>query len=199
LPAAAQIAVAAGDLASASASVQELEATAAAFDTQMLHAMASLARGRVQLAEHDVDAACVTLREAVRLWQELEIPYEVATTRTVLGQALVEAGDEEGARESFAAARALFDQIGARLEARGVGRVEPAPLPAGLTTREAEVLRLIAAGMSNKDMASELHLSVKTVSRHLSNIFTKIGVSSRAAATAFAFEHQLVGRPPHSS
>ena len=65
-------------------------------------------------------------------------------------------------------------------------------LPAGLTSREVEVLRLIAAGKSNSEIASELYLSVKTVSRHLSNIFTKIGVTSRAGATAFAFEHELV-------
>ena len=94
-----------------------------------------------------------------------------------------------GAQESFATARALFDHIGARLAGEGA----PAPtLPNGLTEREAEVLRLIAGGLSNKDIAAELHLSVKTVSRHLSNIFTKIGVSSRAAATAFAFEHDVV-------
>jgi ATP/maltotriose-dependent transcriptional regulator MalT len=194
LPAAAQVAIAAGDLASAESIVAELEATAAKFDTAMLHAMAGLARGRMQLAQYEVTEACVTLRDAERRWQELEVPFEVATTRTLLGQALREAGDEDGAQASFAAARALFDQIGARLDSQDVGGVDGPDLPAGLTAREAEVLRLIAAGLSNKDIATTLHLSVKTVSRHLSNIFTKIGVSSRAAATAFAFEHQLVGR-----
>jgi ATP/maltotriose-dependent transcriptional regulator MalT len=199
LPAAAQIAVAAGALDTADERVRELEAIAADFDLPMLHAMAALARGRVQLASGDVAAACPTLRDALSRWQALEIPYEVATTRTVLAQALRVAGDEEGARESFAAAKALFDQIGARLEALGpdavVTTASGPDLPAGLTEREAEVLRLIAEGLSNKDIAGRLHLSVKTVSRHLSNIFTKIGVSSRAAATAFAFEHRLVGRP----
>jgi ATP/maltotriose-dependent transcriptional regulator MalT len=194
LPAAAQIALAVGDLAGAHATVQELESTAEAFDTPMLHATAALARGRVQLAEHDVATACTTLRDALRRWQELEVPYEVATTRTVLAQALRDAGDEHGARESFAAARALFDLIGARLDAHGIDGPHELRLPSGLTIREAEVLRLVAAGLSNKEIAAALHLSVKTVSRHLSNIFTKIGVSSRAGATAFAFEHQLVGR-----
>ena len=120
------------------------------------------------------------------------MPYEEATARTLLGQALRDGGDEAGATESFAAAAALFDQIGARLDARLVyGDTKPA-LPAGLTEREVEVLRLIAAGLTNNEIASELFLSAKTVSRHLSNIFTKIGVSSRAGATAFAFEHHLV-------
>jgi ATP/maltotriose-dependent transcriptional regulator MalT len=192
LPAAIQIAVAAGDVTAADERARELESTATTFDTPMLHALTSLARGRVQLAQGDVRAACATLRDALRRWQALEVPYEVATTRTLLGQALRDAGDEAGAQESFAAARALFDQIGARLEADVSD--ERADLPRGLTGREAEVLRLLATGLSNKEIASALHLSVKTVSRHLSNIFTKIGVSSRAAATAFAFEHHLVGR-----
>jgi ATP/maltotriose-dependent transcriptional regulator MalT len=194
LPAAAQVAIAAGDLEGAEARVHELETTAARFDTPMLHAMAGLARGRMQLAQRDVAAAGVTLREAERRWQELEVPFEVATTRTLLAQALREAGDEEGAQEAFTAARALFDQIGARLDAQVVDGADGPDLPSGLTGREAEVLRLIAAGLSNKEIATSLHLSVKTVSRHLSNIVTKIGVSSRAAATAFAFEQQLVGR-----
>ncbi len=194
LPVAVQVAVAAGDLEGAEASVDELEAIAAAFDTPMLHAMAGLARGRVQLAGHEPAAASATLREALRRWQDLEVLFEVATTRTVLAQALLDAGDQEGARESFEAARALFDQMGARLDARSIDDVGPPTRPGGLTNRETEVLCLVASGLSNKDIAAELHLSTKTVSRHLSNIFTKIGVSSRAAATAYAFEHQLVGR-----
>ena len=192
LPTVAQIAIAAGDLAAARESVAELEATAEAFETPLLAAMASVARGRLQLADGDPEVAVATLRDGVRRWQELEVPYEVATTRTVLGQALRDAGDEEAARASFAAARTMFEQIGARLHARGIDGDEDVELPAGLTAREAEVLRLIAGGLSNKEIASALHLSVKTVSRHLSNIFTKVGVSSRAAATAFAFENRLV-------
>jgi ATP/maltotriose-dependent transcriptional regulator MalT len=197
LPAATQVAIATGDLDGATQNVDELETIAAAFDTPMLGAMAALARGRLQLATHDVPGACGSLRSAVQQWQELGVPYEVATAMTVLAQAQRDAGDEGGARESFAAARLLFDQIGARLDARGVDGADGPPLPAGLTAREAEVLRLLATGLSNKDIAASLHLSVKTVSRHLSNIFTKIGVSSRAAATAFAFEHRLAGGAAH--
>ena len=193
LPAAAQIAIAAGDLEGAGAAVRELEAIADAFDTPMLRAVTALARGRLQLAEQDPAAACATLREALRRWQELSVPYEVATARTLLAQALRDSGDERGARESFATARAMFDQIGVRLDERGVDSAGQPSLPAGLTEREAEVLRLVAAGLANKEIAAELHLSAKTVSRHLSNIFTKVGVSSRAGATAFAFEHHLAG------
>jgi ATP/maltotriose-dependent transcriptional regulator MalT len=191
LPAATQIALAAGDLAGADACVEELEATAATYEAPMLRAMAASARGRVQLAGHDATAAAATLSDALGRWRELEVPFEIATTRAVLGKAQREAGDEVGARESFAAARALFDQIGARLEADDPG-ARRADLPGGLTMREAEVLQLVASGLSNKEIAASLHLSAKTVSRHLSNIFTKIDVSSRSAATAFAFEHDLV-------
>jgi DNA-binding NarL/FixJ family response regulator len=125
------------------------------------------------------------------------VPYEVATARTLLGQAFHLSGDDDAAAASFAAAEALFDQIGAQVDVRHIRELAGRPsLPSGLTEREVEVLRLIAAGRSNKEMAAELFLSEKTVSRHLSNIFTKIGVSSRAAATAFAFEHQLIGGRP---
>jgi DNA-binding NarL/FixJ family response regulator len=122
----------------------------------------------------------------------LDVPYEVATASTLLGQALRDSGDEVGAVEAFTAATELFEQIGARLDARLVFGSSRPSLPCGLTEREVEVLRLIAAGKSNSHIATELFLSVKTVSRHLSNIFTKIGVTSRTAATAFAFEHELV-------
>ena len=109
-----------------------------------------------------------------------------------MGQAQRLAGDESAATSSFDAAVALFDQIGARLESQLVLGDTKRELPAGLTEREVEVLRLIAAGMTNNEIAGELFLSTKTVSRHLSNIFTKIGVSTRAGATAYAFEHELV-------
>jgi DNA-binding NarL/FixJ family response regulator len=118
----------------------------------------------------------------------------VATACTLLGQAYEEAGHRDLAKQSFDKARILFEQIGARLDARGTEPVRATRRPAGLTEREIEVLYLLASGQANKEIAAKLHLSVKTVSRHLTNIFTKIGVTSRAAATAFAFEHDLVKR-----
>jgi ATP/maltotriose-dependent transcriptional regulator MalT len=191
LPVLAQVALAAGDTAAAGRALDELAGTASRMSVPELHAAERSTRGRVQLAQGD-PVALETLREAVEAWRALSVPYEEATARTLLGQAQRVAGDEAGAAASFEAAVALFDQIGARLESRLVLGDAKRELPAGLTEREVEVLRLIAAGMTNNEIAAELFLSAKTVSRHLSNIFTKIGVSSRAAATAFAFEHDLV-------
>jgi ATP/maltotriose-dependent transcriptional regulator MalT len=189
LPVAAQIAIAAGDTAAAKAVVTELDAIADAFETTELRAVSMVARGRLQVAEANPSAAVGTLHRALTLWQQLGVPYEVATTRTVLALAQRDAGDAAGAKASFASARALFEEIGVRLDEADAS--EPRPLPAGLTEREAEVLRLVATGLSNKDVAAQLHLSAKTVSRHVSNIFAKLGVSSRVAATAFAFAHDI--------
>ena len=99
------------------------------------------------------------------------------------------------AASSFEAAAALVRRASAHgsTPQRVYGDRAKAARPAGLTDREVEVLRLVAAGRTNKEIAAELYLSAKTVSRHLSNIFTKIGVTSRSAATAFAFEHDLAG------
>jgi DNA-binding CsgD family transcriptional regulator len=184
------VSLAADDDATARTSLQELQTLAQTFTSPWFAALAETAEGRVHLARHDADRACACLRDSLQRWRDLDVPYEIATSNTLLGQALREAGDEDGAMAAFADARSLFQQIGARLEAV---TPEPAPpRPAGLTEREVQVLRLIAAGRSNKQIAAELHLSPKTISRHLSNIFTKIGVSTRAAATAFAFEQRVI-------
>lgn len=196
LPAHVQIAIAADDLAGAAASAAELEQTAKDFDSATLTASASSANGRLKLAQGDKVGAAATLREAVAMWQALAVPYEVASARTLLGEAL-RGVDDDASRVSFEVAEELFAQIGARLDAEQSrhsreDRVATS-LPAGLTEREVEVLRLIAAGKTNKEIAEALFLSGKTVSRHLSNIFAKIDVSTRAAATAFAFENKLAG------
>ncbi|MEA2974092.1 MAG: hypothetical protein QOG82_2550 [Actinomycetota bacterium] len=195
LPAAIQIAVAMGDLGGARTSADELEAVAAHYDSPALRAGAASSRGRLQLAEGDPHAACATLNRALRLWQDLDVPYEAATVRLLLGEACRGAGDEDGAKASFGAAARLFERVGAVLDAKRIDDALRAPtaLPAGLTDREGEVLRLVAAGLSNKQIAARLYLSDKTVARHLSNIFLKIGVSTRSAATAFAFERGITG------
>ncbi len=190
LPARVQIAVAVGDLSAAAAAADELETVADAFTSAGLQAAALTTRGRLQLVQRD-PAACATLRLAVARWTDLSVPYEIATARTLLGQSCRDSGDEPGAASAFAAARQLFDGLGVGLDARTLA--DPV-LPAGLTAREAEVLRLVAAGHTNKAIAAQLFLSDKTVARHLSNIFTKVDVATRAAATAFAFEHGMIRR-----
>jgi len=192
LPIVVQVATATGDLDEAERALGELDDITATFDTPILRAAAASTRGRLELARDDAAGACTTLQDAVERWLALDVPYEVATARTLLGQALRDCGDVTGAADTFATAARLFNQIGAHVDARLSNSGVRPSLPAGLTDREVEVLRLVAAGKTNSEVAAELHLSVKTVSRHLSNIFTKVGVTSRAAATAFAFEHNLV-------
>lgn len=196
LPAHVEIACAVGDVDVARASAQELREIAEEYGTTGLRAASLGAQGRVALAEGDHATACGVLRRALHEWQALDLPYEVATARVLLAEASRAAGDEEGASRSFDAAVALFERLGAvaDLEAtRAMRDHAGADLPCGLTAREAEVLRLVAAGHSNKDIAQRLYLAQKTVARHVSNIFAKTGVSSRAAATAFAFQRGIVG------
>jgi DNA-binding CsgD family transcriptional regulator len=196
LPVEVQVAVALDDIERAQTAAAELAETASLFESPVLRAAAASASGRVELAAGD-PGACATLRTAVRRWLELDAPYEAATTRVLLARACRAAGDEDGARASLAAADRVFTRLGATLDLQEVAALAAPsarpPLPCGLTEREAQVLRLVAAGHTNKQIGVELCLSSKTVTRHLSNIFAKIGVSSRSAATAFAFEHRLVG------
>ncbi|MGQ0832622.1 MAG: LuxR C-terminal-related transcriptional regulator [Microthrixaceae bacterium] len=196
LPARVQIAIAAGDLDGAVAAADELDEIASAFAGPMLAADARSARGRLQLALGDAPGACGTLRDALTLWQELEVPYEEATVRLLLGQACRGCGDEEGAARSLSISAAIFDRLGAAHDAAPADARSPSSLPAGLTEREAEVLALVASGLTNKELATRLYLSERTVARHLSNIFTKVGVTSRTAAAAFAFEHGLAHSDP---
>ncbi len=187
-----QIAVACGDFDAATEASTELAAIAADFESPALLAEAASAHGRVTLATGDAGAACAILRRALERWQDLDVPYEVATARLLLAQACRVAGDQDGAAASLAAAQAIFDHLGATLDIRFIDDLRrPSALPGGLTEREAEVLRLVASGQSNKEIASSLSLSERTVARHLSNIFTKTGVASRSAATAYAYEHGL--------
>jgi DNA-binding NarL/FixJ family response regulator len=133
------------------------------------------------------------IRPAIDTWTELGAPYEVARCRVTLGESLRSLGDDRSAFDELAAARDLFGEIGALPAAQDAGRrLGGHGSPGGLTGREIEVLQLVAAGRSNAEVAAELVVAEKTVARHLSNIFTKLGVGSRTAAAAFAFEHGLV-------
>ncbi|MEY2420678.1 MAG: hypothetical protein QOI95_745 [Acidimicrobiaceae bacterium] len=195
LPARIQIDIAAGDLDAAASAVEELAAIAAPHHGSMLEATAATCRGRLALARADTSEACRSLRAAVDLWLALDVPYEAATARLLLGQSCRQAGDEDGAALSLSAAVRVFDELGATLDARRTRAMSepsvPESLPRGLTAREAQVLALIAQGSTNRVIAAELDLSIKTVARHLENIFVKIGVSTRSGAAAFALANGL--------
>jgi DNA-binding CsgD family transcriptional regulator len=156
--------------------------------------MTTEARGAVELAFGNVTEALVALRRAAQVWQELGAPYEVARTRALLGLACREAGDDDAAAFELEAARTLFDELGAAPDLARLAALSPGAAAGnhGLTDRELEVLRQLSSGATNKAIAAELVLSVRTVDRHVSNIFAKLGVSSRSAATAYAHEHGIV-------
>ena len=189
----AETALAAGDLDSATAAASELDMLASESDAPVLAACAGTVRGSLLLAENDVPGAVASLRGASALWQKLKLPYEAARTRMLFGLALRGAGDEDGARLELRAALGAFERLGAPGDAARASNLlgGPAALPGGLTAREAEVLRLVASGKTNRDIAVELVISEHTVARHLQNMFAKLGVTSRSAATAFAYEHDL--------
>ncbi|HZD68308.1 MAG TPA: response regulator transcription factor, partial [Actinomycetes bacterium] len=195
LSAQAEIMLAAGQVQAAADAAGELADIAAAYDTPALHAMADHAGGAVLLTEGAASAALVALRGAWRIWRELEAPYEAARVRVLVGLGCRALGDQEAAVMELDAARTVFVQLGAapdldRLEA--LAKREPKSKAHGLTARELEVLRLLATGKTNQVIASELFLAEKTIHRHVSNIFAKLGVSSRAAATAYAYQHRLL-------
>lgn len=190
-----EIVLAAGDVGAAREATDELEQLAAEFDAPYLRAVVAYARGAVALAEGDPRGACVALRRAWTAWQELDAPYEAARARLLMAQACHELGDHDTAELELDAARRVFQELGAapalaRLEELAGGAASRAP--GGLTPREEQVLRLVADGATNRQIADSLVISEKTVARHLSNTFLKLGVSSRAAATAWAYEHHLV-------
>jgi ATP/maltotriose-dependent transcriptional regulator MalT len=189
LPAYVEIVLAVGEVDAAHGACRELEEISRLQRSDVLRALYAQARGAVALAEGDARAALVSLRRAGRLWQELETPYEAARSRALVGVACRALGLE------LEVAREIFEQLGA---APDVARIDlliagdrAGPVH-GLTERELEVLRLVAAGYSNRQIATELVISDHTVRRHLQNIFAKLGVSSRGAATAFAFRHGLI-------
>ena len=188
--------LAANDLQEARRACRELEEIAANLDTGVLGALAAHARGAVELAEGDASAALGSLRQAWQVWQRVEAPYAVARVRVLVGLACRALGDDDGGRLELDAARAVFERLGAapdlaRIDSLTRGAA-PSGRPHGLTPRELQVLRLVATRKTNKAIAAELFVSEKTVDRHVSNIFTKLDVPSRAAATAYAYEHKLI-------
>jgi len=195
LPAFVETLLSAGEIEEARSACRELTEIAKRFDTEVLEALAAHARGSIQLDAGDAQGALVELRRAFDLWQKVQAPYEAARTRVRLGLACRGVGDGEAAELEFDAARATFEELGAAADLRQVAMATKRKAFANrhpLTHREIEVLRLVVEGMTNKSIAAELHVSERTVDRHVSNILTKLGVVSRAAATAYAYRHDLL-------
>ena len=196
LPAQVEIALASDDLEVAREACEELEAIAGDYGSVLLAATAAHARGGVLVGEGlDPAGALASLRRASKAWDELAAPYEAARTRVLAGLACRALGDAEGAERELAAAYETFLRLGAAPDATRAESLLADSREAnvhGLTVRELEVLRLVARGLSNREIAARLVISEHTVARHLQNLFAKLDVSSRTAASAFAYEHDLL-------
>jgi DNA-binding CsgD family transcriptional regulator len=183
-----------GDVETAQAACAELTEMAEGLDSPMLRATSGQCSGSVALAVGDPERALGLLRRAWRAWQDLDLPYDAARTRILIARGLRALGDEDSAQMELDAARTALDRIGAAPDVHRVDLLAGNPVTdqGSLTPREVEVVRLVARGHTNRAVANELFLSEKTVARHLSNVYAKLGISSRAAATAYAYDHGLV-------
>jgi DNA-binding CsgD family transcriptional regulator len=189
LPALVEISISVGQVDRARDACTELEQVAARYGTPALSALGAQARGAVELADGHAAAALVALRQAFETWRVLEAPYEAARVRVLLARACRALGDEEACELECVAARSELERLGARPD---LVHLRAERHSKELTERERQILRLVADGNTNKSIARSLSLSERTVDRHLSNIFDKLGVSSRAAATACAYERRLL-------
>jgi ATP/maltotriose-dependent transcriptional regulator MalT len=192
-----EIVLAAEDVAAARTAADELATFATALNQPFLRTLSAQVAGTVLLAEDDPQNALVSLRRAWMGWRELEAPHYAACVRVLIARACHALGDNDSAEMELDAARSAFADLGAAPDVArtdALSRVRPRVEPGGLSTREAEVLALVTQGMTNRDIARRLFISEKTVASHVSHIFTKLGLSSRAAATAYAYEHGLAHR-----
>ncbi len=195
LPAYVEIALAVGDVEEAARAGVELSEISDVQGSDALGAMSARAHGSVALARGEASEALTALRRSLQAWQELEAPYEAARTRVLVGLACAALGDDDGASLELEAARGVFEELGAQPDVARVDALLTASASDethGLSPRELEVLRLLASGETNKAIAATLVLSERTIDRHVSNIYAKLRVPSRAAATAYAYEHRLV-------
>jgi DNA-binding CsgD family transcriptional regulator len=194
LPAHFEVMLACGDIDEARRARDQMRELAEAFDTDLLRALVAQADGAIATAEGRPNTALDPLRRAFTLWQHLDAPYEGARVRVLIGHACQALGDEEAAALEYEAARSVFERLGARPDVARLNTprtpAQSAPRPI-LTERELDVLRLISTGRTNKAIAQELALSVRTIDRHVTNILTKLDVRSRTAATTYAHDHKL--------
>ena len=190
-----EILLAADEVALAGAAADELSEIAAELDAAFLHAVSAYAIGAVRLAEGEGRAALAELRRAWITWQELDAPYGAARARVLIALACRQLGDEDSAAMELDAARWVFGQLGAEPDlarVEGLSRKATPRTVSALTSRELEVLALVAAGKTNREIGSALLISDHTVRRHLQNVFVKLDVPSRAAAAAYALRHKLI-------
>jgi DNA-binding NarL/FixJ family response regulator len=195
LTAGVEIMMAVGDFAAARAAADDLRSMVAEVPALFLQATAAQAAGTVLLAERDPRAALAELRAAWMAYQELEMPFDAARVRTMIGLTCRELGDEDAAALEFDAARHVFLRLEATPYVAQVDRLladSPTSVTPRLTARELQVIRLLAAGRTNRAIARQLTISERTVDRHVSNILTKLDLPSRTAATAYAYQHHLV-------
>ncbi|HEY7638226.1 MAG TPA: LuxR C-terminal-related transcriptional regulator [Steroidobacteraceae bacterium] len=195
LPAYLEIMLADGDTAAASGACDELRELAESFDTDVLRGAVAQARGAIALAGKDPAAALDPLRRAFEIWMQLDAPYDAARVRVLIGRACSALGDDDGARLQFSAAKNVFERLGARFALARLSTEEAsgtAERDHPLTARELDVLRLISTGSTNKAIAAQLRVSGRTIDRHVGNILRKLDVPSRAAATAYAYDHKLL-------
>jgi ATP/maltotriose-dependent transcriptional regulator MalT len=201
LAAAVDIFLTVGDVAGARTATDELRDIATDSGSTALPAMAAEAAGTVRLAEGDASGALTELRTAAAAWRRLRMPYESARTAVALGRVYIALGDRTSAALEFENAQQAFGGLGAgpdlewlQASAACVAAEQPfagsgRPL---LSEREREVLAEVAAGKTNRQIAATLTNSEHTVGRHLEHIFAKLGVTSRAAATAYAYQQRLL-------
>jgi DNA-binding CsgD family transcriptional regulator len=192
-----EIVLAGQDVSAARTAADELATFASTMNQPYLRALSAQVTGTVLLAEQDPRGALVSLRRAWMGWRELDAPHHAACVRVLIARACQTLGDDEGAEMELDAARSVFADLGAAPDVArtdALSRVGPRVAPGGLSTREVEVLALVAQGITNREIAHRLFISEKTVASHLSHIFTKLGLSSRTAATAYAYEHGLAQR-----
>jgi DNA-binding NarL/FixJ family response regulator len=193
LPAAVTVMLAAGDIDAARQATVELADIARVYTTLGVQAELAAARGAVALSEDDPATALPLLRSAARCWREIDAPYAVATVSVLIGQACRAVGDQDAAQVELEFARSTFARLGARPDLDRVQELQHTAEAVGpLSAREIEVLRLVAAGRTNHAIAAELFVSERTVHRHVSNIFDKLGVNSRTAAASYAIQHRIV-------
>ncbi len=200
LPAHVEILLAASEIGEARQAADELGAIAARLGMALLDALACQAQGAVLLAEGDARGAIDPLRRAQDVWRNAGAPYLGARVRVALARAFAALGDDDGAALERRAARKVFAELGATPDVAVVDSLSPVGPPAAqvdvpahrLSVRELEVLRLVTSGKTNKAIGRELFVSEKTIDRHVSNIFAKLDVSSRAAATAWAFKNGVL-------